>query len=228
MELAGLIRDVRAAGIAWRGARAGGRGPGGRGQMPRLERGTNPSTVAEALSVFPSGTKADADGLRLKLACWAAGTRAGHGGARPREARDGAPRPGGLGASRGGRARRRPRGRRRARSKRRSRKWSVSRRAGASTRPARRSRRPRARSPTRRRSQDWADALEACAAEREGFRDRSARGARSGRPPQGPASRAPAADPRLAARRVDLAASTRSRAATKKRSAPRSKRSTGS
>ena len=75
MELAGLIRDVRAAGIACEALERAAEALVAAARSA-IERGTNPATVAEALSVFPSGTKA------RRRRAWASSSPAG-----PKDAR---------------------------------------------------------------------------------------------------------------------------------------------
>lgn len=72
-ELAALVRDTRGAGVEAGESFERAAEALVLAARSRLEAGADPSVVAEFLLVFPAGSRADAEGSRLKLACWAQG-----------------------------------------------------------------------------------------------------------------------------------------------------------
>jgi tetratricopeptide (TPR) repeat protein len=72
-ELAGLVGDVRSAGIDAGPALDEAAAALVRAASASLDRGCEVRAAAEWLAVFPAGTPSDDAGLRLKLGCWALG-----------------------------------------------------------------------------------------------------------------------------------------------------------
>jgi hypothetical protein len=71
--IAALVRDTRAAGIDAGEALERATEALVAAARAKLAEGEDPAAVAEFLMVFPAGSRADAEGGRLKLACWAQG-----------------------------------------------------------------------------------------------------------------------------------------------------------